>query len=90
MSATESGTASGINNAVARVGGLAAIILIPLAGGLAASQAQSLGTGQEFLAGYQTSMFIAAATCVVGGGRPCSAFAEATGEPNRVNQTGHF
>lgn len=62
----ESGTASGINNAVARIGGLVAIILIPLAGGLAASQADALGTGEEILAGYRTSMLIAAGVCVVG------------------------
>ena len=68
VSANESGTASGVNNAVARIGSLIAIILLPLIGGLAASQAQGLQTGVDILDGYRTSMFAAAAICVFGAG----------------------
>lgn len=67
IGANESGTASGINNAVARVGGLIAIILIPLAGGMATSQATGLATGSEMLDTYRQAMLIAAAICFGGG-----------------------
>lgn len=67
IEANESGTAAGINNAVARVGGLIAIILIPLAGGMATSQATSLATGSAMLDTYRQAMLIAAAVCFVGG-----------------------
>lgn len=63
----ESGTASGINNAVARIGSLLAIILIPLAGGMALANSTSTATGEAFLSGYKTSMLIAAVVCVLGG-----------------------
>ena len=57
-----------VNNAVARIGSLIAIILLPLIGGLAASRAQGLQTGVDILDGYRTSMFAAAAICVFGAG----------------------
>ncbi|MGV1036407.1 MAG: MFS transporter [Candidatus Nanopelagicales bacterium] len=62
-----SGAASGVNNAVARIASLVAIILLPLAGGMAASEATSLTTGVAFLDGYRTAMLVAAATCALGG-----------------------
>ena len=60
----ESGIASGINNALARIGGLIAIILLPLIGGMAASQADTLTTGVSLLDGYRTSMLAAAGMCL--------------------------
>lgn len=63
----ESGTASGINNAVARIGSLIAIILIPLAGGMVTANAGTAVTGTEFLGGYRNAMLIAAAVCIAGG-----------------------
>lgn len=62
----ESGIASGINNALARIGGLIAIILLPLIGGMAASQADTLTTGVSLLDGYRTSMLAAAGMCLCG------------------------
>ena len=79
VSANESGTASGVNNAVARIGSLIAIILLPLIGGLAASQAQGLQTGVDILDGYRTSMFAAAAICVFGAGLAAVGFNRSDG-----------
>lgn len=62
-----SGAASGVNNAVARIASLVAIILLPLAGGMASSEATSLTIGVAFLDGYRTAMLVAAATCAIGG-----------------------
>lgn len=62
-----SGAASGVNNAVARIASLVAIILLPLAGGMASSEATSLTSGVAFLDGYRTAMLVAAATCAIGG-----------------------
>lgn len=67
VGASLSGAASGVNNAVARIASLVAIILLPLAGGMASSEATSLTTGVAFLDGYRTAMLVAAATCALGG-----------------------
>ncbi|MGB3039971.1 MAG: hypothetical protein WBB44_04570, partial [Candidatus Nanopelagicales bacterium] len=67
VGASLSGAASGVNNAVARIASLVAIILLPLAGGMASSEATSLTTGVAFLDGYRTAMLFAAATCALGG-----------------------
>ncbi|MCP3099117.1 MFS transporter [Myxococcus sp. K15C18031901] len=54
------GIASGVNNAVARIAGLLAVALLPLLGGLAGK------TGEAFLAGTRTALWISAGLCVVG------------------------
>ena len=56
------GLGSAVNNAVARIGGLLAIAVVPAAAGIAVG-----GTGVDLDQGFDQAMYIAAGLCVVGG-----------------------
>jgi EmrB/QacA subfamily drug resistance transporter len=57
------GVASAVNNAVARLGGLLATALVPLAAGIGALRDPS---GPALVAGFERAMWICAGLCVVG------------------------
>jgi EmrB/QacA subfamily drug resistance transporter len=56
------GLGSAVNNAVARIGGLLAIAVVPAAAGIAVG-----GTGVDLDHGFDRAMYIAAGLCVAGG-----------------------
>lgn len=58
-----SGVGSGVNNAVARIGGLVAVAVIPVLAGLGGI---SSGAGLAIMPGYNRATLISAAVCAIG------------------------
>jgi EmrB/QacA subfamily drug resistance transporter len=62
--AENAGTASAVNNAVARAAGLVAVAVLPAAAGITGA---AYLNAPQFSAGFRTAVLISAALCVVGG-----------------------